>query len=190
MPLLSPIDLKNLFGLLFNAPTEDDLDNTFRNYPDIFCPKNWVPLGGNESNYGIIENQQSNPIASLVEKLTNSIDALLMRKCIEQGIDPKSISAPKTMEEAINKFYPDNKNWDLNKFRRNQASEIQIIADGPPRESSVIIYDNGEGQHPEKFEDTFLSLMRGNKNEIHFVQGKYNMGGSGRLCFVVKKGTS
>src|SRR5690606_18518884 len=33
------------------------------------------------------------------------------------------------------------------------------------------------------FEKTFLSLMKGNKNEIHFVQGKYNMGGSGAIVF-------
>ncbi|MCK4296388.1 MAG: hypothetical protein KAX28_07000, partial [Candidatus Marinimicrobia bacterium] len=45
----------------------------------------------------------------------------------------------------------------------------------------------GEGQHPEKFEDTFLSLIAGNKWEIQFVQGKYNMGGSGAIVFCGKK---
>ena len=44
------------------------------------------------------------------------------------------------------------------------------------------------GQHPEKFDDTFLSLVRGNKNKIMFVQGKYNMGGSGSIVFCGKKG--
>ncbi len=42
-------------------------------------------------------------------------------------------------------------------------------------------------KNPEDFESTFLSLLRGNKNEIHFVQGKYNMGGSGALVFCGKK---
>ena len=51
----------------------------------------------------------------------------------------------------------------------------------------MIIYDDGEGQHPENLENTFLSLLRGNKNEIHFVQGKYNMGGSGAIVFCGKK---
>ena len=72
-------------------------------------------------------------------------------------------------------------------FRRVQAENIQIIADGPPKDTSVIVYDNGEGQYPHIFEDTFLSLLRGNKNEIHFVQGKYNMGGSGGIVFCGKK---
>lgn len=110
-----------------------------------------------------------------------------MKKCLEFGVQPDSREAPRSMEEALRLFYPDYKNWDLKQNRRKQAEDIQIIADGPPRETSVIIYDNGEGQHPEKFEDTFLSLVRGNKINIQFVQGKYNMGGSGALVFCGKK---
>jgi hypothetical protein len=53
--------------------------------------------------------------------------------------------------------------------------------------TAITIYDNGEGQNPDNFEDTFLSLLQGNKNEIHFVQGKYNMGGSGAIIFCGKK---
>jgi len=180
--------MKELFEQLYFSAKEQDVEKIIQQFKDIFKNENWVPIGGNESNFSIIENQQSNPIAALVEKVTNSIDATLMKKCLELGIDPKSKSAPKSMDEAVEKFFPNNKNWDLNTFRRTQAEDIQIIADGPTRQSSVIIYDNGEGQHPEDFENTFLSLMRGNKNEIHFVQGKYNMGGSGAIVFCGTKG--
>ncbi|RMF57361.1 MAG: hypothetical protein D6748_11355, partial [Calditrichaeota bacterium] len=93
------------------------------------------------------------------------------------------------MQEAVKRFFPEeHKTWDLRQFRRKQAENIQIIADGPRRNTSLIIYDDGEGQHPEDFEKTFLSLLRGNKNEIHFVQGKYNMGGSGAIVFCGDKG--
>lgn len=179
--------LKTLFESIYNCKTESDVDNLISLNPYLIKDENWFPIGQNESNFSIIENQQSNPIAALVEKVTNSIDAILMKKCLESGLDPKK-EAPKSMDEAINKFFPDNKNWDLNTFRRNQAEDIQIIANGPTNQSSVIIYDNGEGQHPEDFENTFLSLMRGNKNEIHFLQGKYNMGGSGAIVFCGTKG--
>ncbi len=150
-------------------------------------------MGQNRSNFSVVNNQQSNPIAALIEKVTNSIDAMLTKKCLELGLNPKSEEAPKSMKEAIEIFYPNNKDWDLKSFRRKQAEEIQIIADGKgPRKkqnypTSLVIYDNGEGQYPEKFEKTFLSLLTGNKNDIQFVQGKYNMGGSGAIVFCGKK---
>ena len=100
---------------------------------------------------------------------------------------PKSSQAPKSMEEARTNFFPDHRDWDLATLRNQQAESIQILADGPRGKTSLIIYDDGEGQHPEEFENTFLSLLRGNKNEIRFVQGKYNMGGSGAIVFCGKK---
>ncbi|RKU33152.1 hypothetical protein C6496_22805 [Candidatus Poribacteria bacterium] len=91
------------------------------------------------------------------------------------------------MDAARTSFFPDHRNWDLARYRNEQAESIQILADGPKRNTSLIIYDDGEGQHPEEFENTFLSLLHGNKNEIRFVQGKYNMGGSGAIVFCGKK---
>ena len=157
------IDHKTLFFSLYNAKTEEEVEVIISKSESIFNPKNWVPIGGNESNYGIIENQQSNPIAALVEKVTNSIDAILTKKCLETGVQPDAPQSPKSMEEAIKQFFPDYKNWDLPSPRRKQSEEIQVIADGPTRNTSVIIYDNGEGQHPDDFDNTFLSLVRGNK---------------------------
>ncbi|WP_338359821.1 hypothetical protein [Yeosuana marina] len=186
-------DKKELFHQIFLAKDETELQAVIDANSKIFDNNNWKPLGNNKSNYGVVKNQQSNPIAALIEKITNSIDALLTKKCFEKGEDPASSSAPQSMEEAIETFYHDN-NWDLQSFRRKQAEEIQIIADGKgPRTqrnqdpTSVIVYDNGEGQHPEHFENTFLSLLRGNKNNVQFVQGKYNMGGSGAIVFCGKK---
>lgn len=192
-PMKNHIELEKIFQKIFNSKDESELQNFIDENTEIFDNSNWKPLGDNYSNYGVVKNQQSNPIAALIEKTTNSIDALLTKKCLEARIDPKSSNAPKSMEEAIETFYPNN-NWDLQKNRRFQAEEIQIIADGNgPRNqkrqypTSVIIYDNGEGQHPENFENTFLSLLKGNKNNVHFVQGKYNMGGSGAIVFCGKK---
>ena len=181
------LDLKQLFEELYFAKTEDEVNEVIEAHPGIFIQENWCPLGRNENNFGVIENQQSSPIAALIEKITNSIDAVLMKKCLEAGIDPKSDQAPKSLEEAKAKFFENHKNWDLRSFRKQQSESIQVIADGPRFNTSLIIYDDGEGQSPEKFEDTFLSLLSGNKNEIHFVQGKYNMGGSGAIVFCGKK---
>ena len=145
---------------------------------------NWKPLGGNENNFGVIENQQASPVAALIEKITNSIDAILLRKCLEAGIDPKSPDAPQNMDEAISTFFgSDSSVWHLTGPRKAQAQSIQLVATGSKRRPCLTIFDDGEGQHPEDFEGTFLSLLRGNKNEIPFVQGKYNMGGTGAIVF-------
>jgi hypothetical protein len=185
--------MEKLFFELYRAKDEQELSEVLDKHSSIFEDENWKPLGNNKSNYGVVKNQQSSPVAALIEKVTNSIDALLTKKCYEVNIDPESPVAPRSMDEAIESFYPEN-NWDLGEFRRKQSEEIQIIADGKgprtPRKqypTSVIVYDNGEGQHPKDFENTFLSLLRGNKNNVHFVQGKYNMGGSGAIVFCGKK---
>jgi len=177
---------QDLFNQLFHAKNETEVEKIIQSSSEIFKQEYWHPYGNNESYFGVIENQQASPIPALVEKITNSIDAILTKKCYEEGIDPKSKDAPKSMEEAISKFFPDHKQWDLPSFRKLQSESIQIIADGPRFDTSLIIYDEGEGHKPEEFENTFLSLLRGNKNEIRFVQGKYNMGGSGAVVFCGK----
>ncbi len=180
-------DRRDLFIKLYSAKTENEVDMLLLKYPQVFESANWHPLGGIENNFGVIENQQSSPIAALIEKITNSIDAVLMKKCMEYGIDPKSDNAPQSMDQAKTQFFDNPTSWDLPSYRKTQSQSIQIVADGPRKNTSLVICDNGEGQHPDQFENTFLSLLLGNKNEIHFVQGKYNMGGSGAIVFCGKK---
>lgn len=143
----------------------------------------WRPYGDNEAFFGVVENQQANPVPALVEKITNGIDAILEKKVLEDGIDPRSPEAPQSLAEALDRYFPNHKNWDLSQARRERARDLQIVASGPRKDTSLLIYDDGVGQAPEDFQNTFLSLLRGNKNDVHFVQGKYNMGGSGALVF-------
>ncbi len=180
------IDIKKLFFDLYEAPVEAEVKGVLERYSLLNNPESWRPYGENESNFGVVENQQASPIPALIEKITNGIDAILTRACLEQGIDPRSEQAPKSIDEAVRQFFPRYKNWDISDARRAQAERLQILADGPRMETSLIVYDDGEGQAPEDFEKTFLSLLRGNKNDIHFVQGKYNMGGAGAVAFCGK----
>jgi len=184
------MDIKALFLQLYKSANENDVSKILEK---LIKEKSvgWHPYGDNESFFGVIENQQASAIPALVEKLTNSIDAILMKKCLEAGIDPKTTQAPKSVDEAILSYFPNSSDWDLSKNRQHQAENIQILAHGSKKDrskdTSLVIYDNGEGQHPENFNNTFLSLLKGNKNEIHFVQGKYNMGGSGAIVFCGKQ---
>jgi len=178
--------MEEIFWQLFNAESEDEI-NIIVNSNKLFNnTSNWKPYGGNEGNFATFENQQNHPVPALIEKITNSIDATLIKKCKIQGIDPKSKDAPKSMIEAVERFY-NVKNGEIgeltNKERRELAENIQIIATGDKTQPCITIYDAGEGQIPEEFENTFLSLQKNNKTNIHFVQGKYNMGSTGAVVF-------
>jgi len=61
----------------------------------------WRDLGDNENNYSILGAQQSDPVAALVEKLVNSVDARLMNEAMVEGIKPDSKEAPGSVREAV-----------------------------------------------------------------------------------------
>ena len=87
----------------------------------------------NENNYSTIGNQQSAPDAALVEKIINSVDAILMRECLERNIDPEGADAPQTTKEATEQFFY-IKEGILSKMDRAKRSEIaqdiMVVATG------------------------------------------------------------
>lgn len=182
------MDMKGLLIKFYNASDSDALHKIVLD-TGLDGPSNWRPYGGNQNNAGTFENQQSSPENALVEKITNSIDAILMLECYKRGIDPKNQGdsrVPRTMVEAIDSFYGlKNGKWEneTTKRRNEIAQNIQVIVSSDRRTPNVAIYDNGEGQNPDSFEDTLLSMQRGNKNDIPFVQGKYNFGATGAVVF-------
>ncbi|MGC8622042.1 MAG: hypothetical protein ACP5U0_09025 [Caldisphaera sp.] len=146
----------------------------------------WQFYGGLENNFKDIGNQQSSPDTALVEKIMNSEDAVLIKECIRRGIKPDGNDAPQTQKEALEKFFDIKYGslTNLNSFDRSKLSDmIMIVATGSKNNPSYSIIDKGEGQTPKMMPDTFLSLTRGNKIRIPFVQGRYNMGGTGALLF-------
>lgn len=175
--------MRDLFKRLLAAGTEDEVQGILDAEGLASDPTKWTPYGDNESFYGVVENQQAHPVPALVEKVTNGIDAILEKRVLQDGIDIRSPEAPRSVQEALDRYFPGHRNWDLGDARRRQARELQIVASGPRRDTSLMVYDDGVGQAPEDFPRTFLSLLRGNKNDVHFVQGKYNMGGAGAIAF-------
>lgn len=182
------LNYKKLLLDLYNAPNADALYGVILSY-GLDSSEYWKPYGNNFNNAGTFENQQSSPENALVEKLTNSIDAILMKECMIRGIQPKDKTdsrVPQTINAATKMFFNvDNGKWEniVVSERNRIAQDIQIILTDDRKTPNVAIYDNGEGQNPSNFENTFLSIARGNKNDVPFVQGKYNMGSTGSLVF-------
>jgi len=126
------------------------------------------------------------PEAALAEKIINAVDARLLNACLEAGIDPQSGDAPQTIREAVDRFFLGTggslRNW-ASAARRAEAEHITLSATGPKRHPCITIADCGEGQTPDMIPKTFMSINRSNKLRIPFVQGKFNMGGTGALKF-------
>jgi len=149
----------------------------------------WRYYGDYENNFSTIGNQQSSPEAALVEKIVNAIDARLMNECMIRGIDPEGKDAPRNIEEAVALLSGAKGRilyW-TRSMRSEQARFITLAATGRPASEganpSFSIADAGEGQTPDMLPYTILSLNRSNKLRIPFVQGKFNMGGTGVLKF-------
>ncbi|MBE0418079.1 MAG: hypothetical protein IBX63_09970, partial [Coriobacteriia bacterium] len=146
----------------------------------------WTAYGGNENNFSFVGNQQASPEAALVEKLVNSVDAVLMRECLIHGIDPEGPAAPKTTKDALKTLF-DIKTGSLAELPRSQRRElsenIRFVSTGSAAAPCYTVIDSGEGQSPATMPDTLLSLGKSNKLRIPFVQGKFNMGSAGALQF-------
>jgi len=161
----------------------------------------WKYLGNMPNNQSIVLNQQSTPAAALVEKFTNSQDALLMRYCKAAGIDPRSDKAPDSMAAAVDKFLgataesftnPESDTKARDARRAYAEDNLVLYATGTKSRPSLSLYDAGEGQLAQNFPTTFCSLIYGDasgsyKGAINFVQGRFNMGSSGVLPFCSEK---
>lgn len=178
--------IKKLCLDLASASSEEEVSKIVVKHPILSKSENWRHYGDVPNNLGTVTGQSPQAVPSLIEKITNSIDALLIKECRIKGEDPEGPTAPKSMEEAVERFFgmDDAAYSDMgDSKRRDLASEIQIIAEGSKTTPNIVIYDNGEGQHAQDFPDTLVSLNRNNKRKIFFVQGKYNMGGTAVLPF-------
>lgn len=180
-------DLKELCFLLIKCETEDEVINILKNEGYWDDDENWQYFGGDENNYSIIGNQQSKPETAIVEKVINSVDAILMGECLKRKIKPESDDAPATIKDALINFFKisDGKLTNISpKERSKLADNICFVATGKKSNPTYAIIDKGEGQSPAKLHDTILSLRKSNKLRIPFVQGKFNMGGTGvfRFC--------
>jgi len=180
-------DPKQLCLDLLKAESEEEVTEILEKY-QLLDDSLWCDLGDDENNFSIIGNQQSSPAPALVEKIINSIDAVLMARCALARVDPESAAAPQSMGEAAERFLGvrDGSLLNLSSTERSQLAEksIWMIATGAKERPCYLVIDFGEGQSPKKMPDTFLSLFRrSRKIRIPFVQGRFQMGGTGVLPY-------
>jgi len=180
---------KHLCLNLAYCESEKDVIKLLKNEGYWDDSRAWRYYGDNENNFATIGNQQSRPESAIVEKLINSVDAVLMSKCLSQGINPESPEAPESITKALESYftiYAGKLSNITPSERRKLAENISLVATGKKSNPCYSIIDKGEGQTPNKMPDTLLSIGKSNKLRIPFVQGKFNMGGTGVLQFCGK----
>ncbi|MCY4447675.1 MAG: hypothetical protein OXE02_02360 [Chloroflexi bacterium] len=146
----------------------------------------WVPLGGRDNNAGSV-NLAVEAGQALVERVTNGMDAHIELR-YELANRPAALESPRAAVAHL---------WGLNAGRlsRESPQAVRFIQDMGPKtviravgstargQSSVILEDEGIGQHPEDFPDTLLSLGGSNKIRKPYLMGAFGQGGSSTFAY-------
>lgn len=194
-PVLTPEQAKDLCLKLMRADTEQAVIVILKEVGLWDDEKAWRLFSDTENNYSSIGNQQADAVAALIEKLINAVDARLVNACLIAGCNAEGADAPQSMRAAVARFFENKQepkesdgriaDW-LDAKATEEGRRLTIAATGNmPKhgQPSLTVADQGEGQTPDDFPTTFMSLNKSNKFRIPFVQGKYNMGGTGALRF-------
>ncbi len=198
------VDIKDIFEQLLKANTAREVTDILEELTDNHDLQ-WVPVGGRGNNQSTI-NMGTDPAAGLVERITNSIDAVLDLEWYNQGC-PTDIDSPRL---AAQKWF-NLSEGKLRNIKDASAKNVQELAKlitvtlkDSERENfpTVEIRDYGIGINGEDFPKTILSLNDDNKiNKLHQM-GAYGQGGSTALSFntftiiisrpqkILKKGSS
>jgi len=172
---------KKIFLEILKCQTSEEIEKIITK--ERLNDEGWLPYGGRENNVGTVDGQMREADNALMEKLTNSIDAILMRRCYEEGIDPRDKNAaPKTIAEATQVFFGGR---DALREKRSEFAKewLRLTTEGKKDRPTVTVIDKGEGQQPNNIKETILSLNKDIKEKIPFVYGTYNQGGSSPLGF-------
>jgi hypothetical protein len=169
---------RELYDRLLQADTEAEVIEILKEVGYWDAPAVWRFYGDQPENWATVGNQQSRAEQALIEKAMNSIDTKLIAAARIKGIPLSGREAPQSIFEARDTLF-DEELKNIEKL----SNSITIAATGKKTRPSISIADDGEGQTPTSMPRTILSLHKANKNTIPFVQGKFNMGGSGVLEF-------
>jgi hypothetical protein len=172
---------RTLSERIFTLASTEDCAEWIRDVDEAVGGLTWKNLGGEEDNVHTVE-VASDPAAALVERVTNAIDAMLDLE-MERHSD-----APKTPRAAAELFFgvPSGGVSALSMpDRQRLANNIRIanIESGKQDSPTVEVQDGGVGQHPDEFEQTLVSLHRGNKKSKKHQMGVYNAGSAATYAF-------
>jgi len=193
---MNPKNLADLFFILAQSTQPSQIEQLLRSIGDTpelrieekfgFADFQWRFYGERDSNMSTI-NLAAKPGRSLVERITNAIDAILEKEMLSRGGTP-----PNSPMEAAKLWFgrPMSTNdsgifsWkDFGSYDHDKHVSVILLPGDDENLPSIDIKDNGVGLAPNNFSKTILSLQRGNKLTKKYLAGAFGQGGSSTLAF-------
>lgn len=173
---------------LLDARKRDDILNVLdRIYSSDNGASNfvWRALGDRESNFATV-HLTSNPEVSLVERITNSIDATF-EQLAEETPELKKIRSPREFSEKALGFKGGVIADSIKRRKKTAEMESGVVVtlwDGDsPDTPTIDVKDNGIGLTAQEIPDTILSLNKSNKITKWYLMGRFGQGGSTTFAF-------
>lgn len=145
----------------------------------------WRTLGDRETNFATV-HLTANPEVSLVERITNGIDATFERLA-EERPELKNIRSPRVFSEKALGFKGGVIADTIKRRKKTAAMESGvdvILWDGDTDETPTIdIIDRGIGLRKDEIPNTILSLNQSNKITKWYLMGRFGQGGSTTFAF-------
>jgi hypothetical protein len=169
--------IADFFRRLRGAKNLSEFEAVLEEMEQAFATSRWVPVG-RPNNRGTIE-AASDPGRSLVERLTNGVDAILELEHRRHNGIPECRS-PKEAAAAWLNVPPGGLSEMGRTERRSLAQRVTIrLESGDGKELRIVeIRDTGTGLKPLEMPGTILSLNEGNKLDKLYLAGAYGQGGS------------
>ncbi len=146
----------------------------------------WKFYGDNESNISTI-NIATQPERSLIERITNAIDAVIEGEFHKRGGKP-----PQSPMEAVSLWFgrPTStaegglSNWEDYAIKgHDKHVNVVLLGGDDDIKPTIDVLDDGIGIKEGFFHLTILSLQEGNKRKKKYLAGAFGQGGSSTLGF-------
>ena len=146
---------------------------------------NWRFLGNNSSNSSSINSLKEGP-KGLIERITNAVDAVIEKYKQKLNLKPKDTS--EIIKKAFPNYYSLINSTNITKLYAKDAEDkvFLVVNDGSKSNKPTFdVIDLGIGINGENFENTILSIAKGNKfsADKNYLIGAFGQGGSTSLPF-------
>lgn len=179
-------NLKGIFNDLMKATKSEEIEKIISTLVEDY--EGVWRLVGDRTNFPTI-HITSNPFSSIVERITNAIDAQLEADALFYRNLTENCKSPRQFVErryGVEEGYlPSLKGKKREKERLVEAAGVRIsLRDGDTEETPTIdVADKGIGVARSEFPETLLSLNKNNKINKWYLMGRFGQGGSTTFRF-------